>query len=146
LQTAFPDVINEVLKVLHDLNSLEDEGDDDDDDDEEEEPGIVDLDEDKDNDEELDNAAEYTKNIQNQLSSILEGDVDPENYESPLDTVDPFEFFAHCARHLAASHGGMYQTCATQALTQVIPMLQQRKQRETEEKNDGMAVVMHTGT
>jgi hypothetical protein len=150
LQAAFPQVLEQLLLMLANLHAeTGDEGDDIDEEESEEDEGILDVDEEQDNEDEMENAAEYTKSIQDNLANILEGNVDAETFESPLDDIDPFVFFAQCLQQLSLQSSSIYQQWVqtlspekSATLTELMNVAKEKKERQEEEKMPA-AVVHH---
>jgi hypothetical protein len=147
LQAAFPQVLEQLVLLLTSLH--EDTGDEGDEEEEEEsdDEGILDVDEEQDNEDDMENVAEYTKNVQDNLANILEGNVDAETYESPLDDVDPFVFFAQCLQQLS-QQSGMYQqwvqTLSPEKSTKLSDLMNVAKERREKESEEKMpAAVIH---
>jgi len=140
LQAAFPQVLDQLLQLLQNLHAdTGDEGDDEDEEESDEDEGILDVDEEQDNEDEMENVAEYTKSIQDNLANILEGNVDAETFESPLDTVDPFVFFAQCLEQLSHQSGPVYQQWIrtlspdnSATLSDLMNVAKEKKQKQEE--------------
>jgi hypothetical protein len=111
LLNAMPEVLVLVVKVLKSLKDNEGEEDEGEDEEEggydsQEEEEILDLNEDADNEDgDYKQIQAYTEKIQDNLADILEGDVGEADYETPLDSVDPFMYFAECTQQMAANDG-----------------------------------------
>jgi hypothetical protein len=111
LLNAMPEVLVLVVKVLKSLKDNEGEEDEGEDGEEggydsQEEEEILDLNEDVDNEDgDYKQIQAYTEKIQDNLAEILEGDVGEADYETPLDSVDPFMYFAECTQQMAANDG-----------------------------------------
>lgn len=147
LQNAFPELLVQVVKLLgnlkqsDDAESDEDEGEDYSD--YEDDGEVLDVDEDEDNEAELENAADFTRSIQENLQSLLDGDVDAEMYSSPLDDVDPFVFFAQCLEAMAGANGQFYQNWnnglpgeVKECLAMIMSEATQRKLKADEKKSN----------
>jgi hypothetical protein len=118
LQVAFADILAELIKVLASLKHDEDQeaareaakksADDEAAEEDRADNALKDLGEDEDAEEEKYNIEEYARKIQKAVLGQAENEMDNDTFESPVDDVDPFIFFAQCLQVLREREKAFY--------------------------------------